>query len=253
MGSIRLVGGLFLCVQVLVGNLSAAQPIARTCAFLPDLVDVPGEIMRDGWDSAQVDNAAAGLLKFAPPQVSVIGRRPGADDVRNPTLHVRVHDESGVPAATLEQAQAEAAAIFYRARVSLVWVDVETCAGRCLVLKIIPRSVGTKSRNQLVVGITPGTRTARGTLAFAFYDRISKLSAELHLETGRMLGHVMAHELGHLLLPYEAHAVIGVMRPVWDRVQANGVINGTLTFAPDQAEQIRKRLSASASPIPHAP
>jgi hypothetical protein len=64
-----------------------------------------------------------------------------------------------------------------------------------------------------------------------------------------MLGHVMAHELGHLLLPHGAHSVVGVMRPAWDRAQAKGALEGTMTFTPDQAELIRTLLSASASPI----
>jgi hypothetical protein len=72
------------------------------------------------------------------------------------------------------------------------------------------------------------------------------------MHASQLLGHVMAHEMGHLLLPYGAHSIAGLMRPAWDRSQVRAAAEGLLTFTPDQAALIFERLLASASPNGHA-
>ena len=62
------------------------------------------------------------------------------------------------------------------------------------------------------------------------------------MDASQLLGHVMAHELGHLLLPHGAHSAAGLMRPALDRAQVRAAIAGLLTFTPDQAALIRARL-----------
>jgi hypothetical protein len=169
------------------------------------------------------------------------------------TVRVVLTDMVGMPADSLERVKDEAASLFERSKIDLVWIDAETCQARCLYVRIIAKPIGTKGLgNPFVVGVAPGTPEVRGKFAWVFYDRIRAYSAELGLEASQMLGLVIAHELGHLLLPHEAHSFAGVMRPAWDRAQVNGAMRGQLAFTPDQADLIRERLSASASPIAHA-
>ena len=66
--------------------------------------------------------------------------------------------------------------------------------------------------------------------------------AELALGLAQLLGFVMAHEMGHMLLPYGAHSQVGIMRPEWDRAQVKNAVEGVLTFTPVQAALIRARL-----------
>jgi hypothetical protein len=50
--------------------------------------------------------------------------------------------------------------------------------------------------------------------AFVFYDRIVELQTHTRwLPT--MLGRVIAHEIGHLLLPQQDHSELGLMRGLW--------------------------------------
>jgi hypothetical protein len=186
--------------------------------------------------------------------VVVTGPQSAAGENADPsTLRVLLHDDAGVPAETVERARQEVSGVFRRSKISFEWISADECAGSCFIVRIVSKPIGAKSRrNPKVVGLAPGTRELRGTLAFAFYDRIRVYSAALGLDASQMLGHVMAHELGHLLLPYGAHAVAGIMRPEWDRVQATHAATGTLAFTRDQSALIRERLQASASPIAHA-
>ncbi len=168
------------------------------------------------------------------------------------TVRVVLHDDAGVPVETVDRARQELSRVFRKSNIPFAWIGTDACEGSCLRIRIVSKSLGGKSSNRQVVGIAPGTRELRGKLAYVFYDRILVYSAELGLDASQMLGHVMAHELGHLLLPYGAHSLTGIMRPAWDRPQVNGATSGTLTFTSDQAELIRTRLLASALPIAHA-
>ncbi len=182
--------------------------------------------------------------------VGVAGWESAAAQTQTPerfSVQVLLQDDAGVPADVLERAKRDAIGVFGRSDIDLEWIDGGTYQSRSLVLRIVARPTGTKNRSRFVVGLAPGTREAQGTMALAFYGRIRVYSAELALDVSQMLGHVMAHELGHLLLPNDAHSFTGVMRGAWDRAQAAQATAGLLTFTPEQAALIRERLRASSS------
>ena len=186
--------------------------------------------------------------------VGVTGWAPAAAQVSERlTVPVLLQNDAGVPADLVDRAKQETTRVFAPANIGIEWVGGESYRpDRTFVLRLAPRPIGAKSRNRLVVGVAPGTREARGTIAFVFYDRIQTLSEELSLDDTQLLGHVMAHELGHLLLPYGAHSVTGVMREKWDRAQVHRARAGQLTFTTQQTALIRERLSAFASPSARA-
>jgi hypothetical protein len=47
--------------------------------------------------------------------------------------------------------------------------------------------------------------------AFVFFDRVLKVTKDTGSSRPRVLGYVMAHELGHLLLDGESHSTTGIM------------------------------------------
>jgi len=169
-----------------------------------------------------------------------------------PTVHVLIMNRAEVPADTLDRAQDDATRAFHLSGIDLVWVDAKACLAGCLTVRIVTQPVSAKSRNPHMLGVAPSTPEARGINLWIFYPRIRAYSAELGMRTSQLLGHVMAHELGHLLLPNGAHSVAGLMRPEWDRLQVRTAAEGLLTFTAEQAALIRERLQASASPNAHA-
>jgi hypothetical protein len=58
---------------------------------------------------------------------------------------------------------------------------------------------------------------------------------------GIVLGHVIAHELGHLLIPGEAHGY-GIMLHSWGYREWEQAFSGTLKFHPDHIRLIQDRL-----------
>jgi hypothetical protein len=61
--------------------------------------------------------------------------------------------------------------------------------------------------------------------------------------TGRMLGHVIAHEAAHMLLPALSHSTEGIMRCEWNPQDFRLAMRREMRFTPAQAELIRNELS----------
>lgn len=169
-----------------------------------------------------------------------------------PLIHVLLMDQAQVPLDIQQRAQDVTARVFHLSGIALVWVDAGTCQAPCLTIRIVTRPVSAKSRDPHMLGVAPSMPEARGINVWIFYPRIRSYGAELGMDRSQLLGHVMAHELGHLLLPYGTHSVGGLMRPAWDQAQVRAAKEGLLTFTPDQAGLIRERLQAFASPSAHA-
>jgi hypothetical protein len=76
-----------------------------------------------------------------------------------------------------------------------------------------------------------------------FFDPIQQLRA---LNKGpslaAILGDVIAHELGHLLLGSNTHSREGIMQPHWQAEQLGRIAKGQMHFTPEQASKMRTKL-----------
>ena len=61
---------------------------------------------------------------------------------------------------------------------------------------------------------------------------------------GIVLGHAVVHELGHLIIPGDAHAA-GIMRPNWGYREWQQAQEGSLLFRPSQAQVLREQLQSN--------
>ncbi|MDQ1469123.1 MAG: hypothetical protein QOJ99_603 [Bryobacterales bacterium] len=79
----------------------------------------------------------------------------------------------------------------------------------------------------------------RGAGIHILLDRISeRLSTNRH-STAILLGHVMAHELGHLLEGFSHHAEPGLMKAHWDEGESLRMRSQPLSFSSDDVAFIR--------------
>jgi hypothetical protein len=87
--------------------------------------------------------------------------------------------------------------------------------------------------------------SAGGTGAYSdiFYDSVVKLDRDGRLGLARALGHVMAHEVGHLLLGLNAHSHRDIMSPSWHEDELRLASMGALLFSEEQARLMRERLA----------
>ena len=170
-----------------------------------------------------------------------------------PTINVAVQDEAGVPRDWLRQARDELVRIYREIGVQIVLWDLNPSSS--------PDSGVAVPRNTLIVtirkspaslkddlaegamGMASGTAGERGRVAYVFYSRTEQFTP---LYRGRFLGHFMAHELGHLLLPQYSHSATGLMRAEWNREDLERAQHGLLRFTAEQATLVRSRASLLA-------
>jgi len=77
--------------------------------------------------------------------------------------------------------------------------------------------------------------------------RAQELGVTSNQGVDRILGSVMAHELGHLLLGLNSHSVTGLMRARWGNDELRCLDMGTLVFLPEQGKRMRARLADTSS------
>jgi len=68
--------------------------------------------------------------------------------------------------------------------------------------------------------------------------RIETLAADGDASLPDILGHAMAHEIGHLLLG-PSHSPAGIMRAEWTRKDLESAARNELSFTPQQMELLR--------------
>jgi len=78
-----------------------------------------------------------------------------------------------------------------------------------------------------------------GTFANIFSDRARELVNRRGIVLSVMLGHLMPHELGHLLLGTGAPSFFGIMHVPWHNKELDLLSRGLMAFMPFEAERMR--------------
>jgi hypothetical protein len=83
-----------------------------------------------------------------------------------------------------------------------------------------------------------------GYLAEVYYRAGQDLASSEQMAPSALLGCVMAHELGHLLLG-PGHAPGGIMRAGWNATDLDAIRRGSLKFNAAESARIRQKLQDS--------
>jgi hypothetical protein len=159
-------------------------------------------------------------------------------------------DMAGVDSEVLLLAKRETTRILVSAGVDILWVDAEPgckvlSVNLCFIVVIMPKPPEVWNK-PYATGTAP-VRTGAYRRAYVFYDRVTAVAKAFttnrRMETaGIILGHAVAHELGHLLIPGEAHSLNGIMRDQWNYRLAGEAGAGRLLFTQDQSKLIQREL-----------
>ena len=76
-------------------------------------------------------------------------------------------------------------------------------------------------------------------------ERAKRDNAEF--EIPMVLGNVIAHEIGHLLLGVNSHSALGIMQKRWQRNQARQAVTGNLLFTEEQGMLMRVEVKKRAT------
>jgi hypothetical protein len=172
----------------------------------------------------------------------------------NPKIVVSVYDDTGVPGDALASAEGRAAKIFQRAGLEVSWLTcVRPNYASCgtafneiggpvhLVLRIKPN--GSSWTSDTACGVAYLASDGTGQYGDVFWRRARDLQTSSKVDLATILASVMAHELGHLLLGSNAHAISGIMQGHWEDDELRGISMGTLLFLPGQGKRMRARIT----------
>jgi hypothetical protein len=225
----------------------------KSSAIVPRLSSTGDSRKRRMSPASQIVAAVALMLvaSAAPPLHGAAPDEAGPQRpvVRSLMLHVSAH--TTVPVYTLERAQRELLAIFEKIGVDVDWVGCgldrrnssASESGPAIRLAMVSgRSEPMRGIPASILGAVVREDNAHEAVLVLF-DRIERASDKHALDTGLVLGHAMAHEVGHLLLPRQAHGPAGLMRASWRTEDLVAAVQGHLGFSVAEAALIRARLS----------
>jgi hypothetical protein len=159
---------------------------------------------------------------------------------------VYVDNRAGIAPEGLRRAQLEAADVFRDAGVDIEWSDGGLTES--LIPPLAPGSpprvvvmliASTPSQLRGAAGCPLGMALPERSMAYVFARSIGAQSRTRPVDRDRMLGHVIAHEVGHLLLPEATHSRYGIMRATLDVAFTN-----PNRFTDREASAIRADLAA---------
>jgi hypothetical protein len=175
----------------------------------------------------------------------------------NLTVHVLVCNYAPISTQSLSKGQALASRIFLGVGVEMVWVDqasLRTQTGHHslkdidLILRILPQPRATLPSQTALGEALPCQLGRDGCLASVFYSRVRQHVEDPAVPLHTVLGHAIAHELGHLLLGSNSHDETGIMQGKWSRQKLHQAARGHLLFTSEQARSIRMEVVKSLRP-----
>jgi hypothetical protein len=190
---------------------------------------------------------------LSPPQASpTVGR----DDTEEITI--RVYDYARLEPSVLTSAEGTTAHILEQAGVKAVWIE---CSGNhrvdgdpeCrtplspadLVVNLLPRSMSQRLHprtDEFGVALEDPDGDF-GFDAWIFCDLLKNTSAQFGLDQSPLLGAVMAHEIGHLLLSANSHSAVGLMRTKWSAEEFLAIQEHSLHFTSWESKKIRRAVT----------
>lgn len=182
--------------------------------------------------------------------VVAIGPCAAAPAAEQPALIVQIDDRVQVSLGELAAAKAEVERVFRAAGIEMVWHEGRLPAtlrgltageGRPgLVGVMLTHNIEKPSRD--ASGCPLGVAMPALAIAHVFYNRLVEVARTHPIDINAVLGRVIAHEIGHLLLPLGSHSRYGIMRADLDL----GFVNPN-RFTDDQARSIRAELESRSA------
>ena len=161
-------------------------------------------------------------------------------------LHVNLFNDSHVPVDIVAEAQREVDRIYESAKVRISWRECPIFGEGAVICfttlrpAIDVRLYGASEERRFrlkrhTFGFAMSEPDREKYYAVIFPGRVAKTASESDIRYGRLLGYVIAHEIGHVLLTEgRAHAVTGLMKTPWQAKELDDIKRGTMTFLPAQ-------------------
>jgi hypothetical protein len=164
---------------------------------------------------------------------------------------VRILDAQMVRGSLLFQAKSIAGSILASAGIRVRWDRHQTvpepvqegCAADRSTTIIVVRFVEKAPAGFSIGALAAATPFKNGGVGIeVFVDRLKPI-LDLSPRPEILLGHVLAHEIGHKLLRTDGHSSTGLMKAHWSHMEIAGMTLKPMKFTPGHAADIRANLT----------
>ena len=174
-------------------------------------------------------------------------------------ITVLVANRAAVPTATMGETESKAGWILCKAGFSITWVDCPfstepadagspcgaTLGGTTFLVRITRDHVlhhGPVRDTALgFANVTPDG----GRYATVLMDSVEEFAQRQQLSKSQVLVHVVAHEMGHMLMGSNSHSSRGLMRAGWKASELREMAELSLLFSTEEVERMRVRIAAT--------
>jgi hypothetical protein len=177
--------------------------------------------------------------------VTTLTAQPQKPTDERPAVFVHIENQAAAPPETISAARDELAHIY-----DAVGVRIESSAepdhSRCalrLTVHVLLLGGATADRYIESERVRPKVLAQANSEArrvYVFWDRVGPSVDHQAIDHGDALGLVIAHELGHVLLPARTHSENGLMEPRYDVHRSYG-----LKFTPEESAAMRAFIAAA--------
>ena len=181
-------------------------------------------------------------------------------------ITVMVYNYAALSPDVLADAEWQAATIYERAGIAIKWLDCPLSPGSAALFPACRVSTGptklavrffrqalasnlTRDEHAYGLAMTPEDGSF-AEIANVFTEETDQLTDQFdatsgaNLRSGVLLGFVVAHELGHLLLGSRSHSAFGIMRAKWYSKELKLIAQHTMTFTPADVAKMRENVEA---------
>jgi hypothetical protein len=162
------------------------------------------------------------------------GTNLSAKDVRAFAHTVQICASNTIDFWTFSRAQAVATKMFAGIGIRIQWLDPRRCPTGAIRIRFSDRTPST-----MYPGAAAYALPYEGTHIVVFFDRVTRADPGL---VPVLLGHVLAHEVTHILEGIVCHSSEGVMKAQWAREDYQQMARRPLLFAQEDVDLIYRGL-----------
>lgn len=133
-----------------------------------------------------------------------------------------------------------ASKIFFKIGVRVNWRGLNNCPTQAIQIELSESAAASDRPGALAYA-----HPFDGVHIMVFMDRVNSFVAPPRVPY--LLGHVMAHEVSHIMQGVIRHSDSGVMKACWDEKDYRRMMRQTLDFAPEDIALIRRGLQGRAA------
>jgi hypothetical protein len=169
-------------------------------------------------------------------------------------VRIRILDYARIANDVLAQAQQRVTDIYIGIGVQIRWqvtalpldpsssgADTVTEPSEFVLIVLSPNMSRRLKIARDAVGMAIVPPQGGGRIAYVLFDRVTLAARAARSDVPDVWGRVMAHEIGHLMLPDGSHSGSGLMRADWKIKELHRPLHSAFEFTNSQGEAIRRR------------